>query len=149
MTPRARAWLRAGLFLLTAVAGLQGVWMTFFPRSFYVDIPTVSMYPPFNEHLMTDLGGTNLAMTVVLCASAIAMERRLVRTALAAYVVYAVEHLAYHATHLMGMPASDAIFLTMGLALLAVIPVALLALTWRSEGTAGIRAIPGTGQPLL
>jgi hypothetical protein len=140
MTPRARAWLRAGLFLLAAVDGLQGVWMTFFPRSFYVDIPTVSMYPPFNEHLMTDLGGTNLAMTVVLCVSAIAMERRLVRTALAAYLVYAVEHLAYHATHRMGMPTADAIFLTTGLALLTVIPVALLALTRRPATTSTRRS---------
>jgi hypothetical protein len=129
MTPRARAWLRTGLILLAAVDGLQGVWMTFFPRSFYVDIPTVSMYPPFNEHLMTDLGGTNLAMTVVLCAGAIVLERRMIRAALGAYLVYAVEHLGYHSTHLMGMPAGDAIILTIGLALLVVIPVGLLALT--------------------
>lgn len=61
-----RTWLRAGLWLLTFVSAGQGVWAYLAPRSFYNDVPTVSMYPPFSEHFVSDFGGLQLAMTIVM-----------------------------------------------------------------------------------
>lgn len=55
------------------------------PRSFYAGVLGVSALPPYNEHLMRDLGGLYLALAVVLGAAGVRLQRSLVRTALAAY----------------------------------------------------------------
>jgi hypothetical protein len=110
--------------------------MYFAPRSFYDDVPTVSADPPFNQHLMSDVGGLSLAMAAVMGASALLMDRSLVRAALAAYLVYSVSHLLFHATHLGGMsPGGTALLLT-GLTLLPLIALALMVLATRPTGEA-------------
>jgi hypothetical protein len=93
----------------------------------------VQLLPPYNEHLMRDVGGLNLALSVVLGASALIMERRLVTAALLAYLTYAVYHLVFHVTHLEHFPQADAIAQTSALALVGVaLPLALLILAWRA-----------------
>jgi len=136
MTARA-AWLRAGLALLAVIEALQGFWMYFAPRSFYNDVPTVSADPPFNQHLMSDIGGLSLAMTVVVGAAAVLMDRTLIRVALAAYLVYSVSHLLFHVTHLTGMSPGGVAFLLAGLSLLPLIALGLLILAIRSQPAAG------------
>ena len=129
---RAPATVRAGLILLAITDVAQGFWQYFLPRSFYEHVPTVALNPPFSAHLMTDVGGLNLAMAVVLGASAIIMERHLVITALTAYLVYAVSHLLFHVTHLTGFTAADMALTTTGLGVLAAAPAALLvAAVWK------------------
>lgn len=137
MTARAAAWLRAGLALLAVIEALQGFWMYFAPRSFYDDVPTVSADPPFNAHLMTDIGGLGLAMAVVMGAAAVLMDRTLTRVALAAYLVYSASHLLFHATHLTGMSPGGTAFLLTGLSLLPLIALALLILATRPRPPAG------------
>ena len=141
MTARA-AWLRAGLALLAVIEAVQGFWMYFAPRSFYDDMPTVSADPPFNQHLMTDIGGLGLAMAVLMGAAAVLMDRTLTRVALAAYLVYSVSHLLFHATHLMGLSPGGTVFLLTGLIALPLIALALLILAARP-----IRDHGSEGQP--
>lgn len=136
MTGRAAGLLRAGLAVLALAAAIQGVWMYLAPRSFYDDVPTVSASGPFSQHLMSDIGGLNLAMAVVLACAAAWLDRRLARVALAAYIVYALSHLLFHLTHLDHLtPASETALVT-GLLLLPAIAIALLFLTTQAAPVA-------------
>ncbi|HKN95961.1 MAG TPA: hypothetical protein VJX10_02495 [Pseudonocardiaceae bacterium] len=128
-----QTWLRAGLLFLVLVETGVGAWQYFFPRSFFADIPTVALDPPYNQHLMSDVGGLTLAITAVVAYAAIHLEYRLVCGALLGYVVFAVTHVLFHATHLDGFGAADAVALVTGLGVLAVVPVALLVLARRIE----------------
>src|SRR5262249_55203797 len=105
---------------------VQGAWMYLAPRSFYDRVPTVSASGPYSQHLMSDVGGLNLAMAVVLGCAAVWLERRLGRVALAAYVVYSVPHLLFHLTHLTGLRAGALAFLAPGLPLRPAMSLALL-----------------------
>jgi hypothetical protein len=138
VTGPGRAWLRAGLVLLTLTEAVTGAWQYFAARAFY-HFPTVSADPPFNEHLMSDVGGLGLALAVVLGAAALRMERSLVQAALAGYLVYSVSHLAFHATHLMSLPATGAELLLTGLVLLPAFALALLLVAARVTAPDGRR----------
>ena len=77
-------WLRSGLILLATAGMVVGVWALLAPQSFYDDFPGggrswVSVFPPYNEHLVRDVGGLNLALAVLLVFAAIILERRLPR----------------------------------------------------------------------
>jgi len=140
-----RLTLRAGLLLLTVIEAGQGFWLYLAPRSFYDDIPTVAADPPFNAHLLSDIGGLSLAMAVVLGASAVLMERNLIRAALAGYTVYAASHLLFHATHTGGLPATDAAALLTGLSLLPALALGLLVLASRASSPPGRVSPPTPG----
>jgi len=131
-SPRARGWLRAGLTLLALITLTVGAWQYFAPRSFYTGVPTVAADPPFNQHLMTDVGGLGLALAVVLGATAATMDRLLIRVALAAYLVYSVSHLLFHVTHLTGLSPGGSAFLVTSLTLLPAFALALLILAARA-----------------
>lgn len=145
MTAPGRARLRAGLVLLAVIQAVTGAWQYFAPRAFY-HLPTVAADLPFNEHLMTDVGGLGLALAVVLAAAALRMERSLVQAALAGYLLYSVSHLAFHATHLDRLPATDAALLLIALALLPAFALALLLSATRATAPDG-RPRPGEGKP--
>lgn len=115
------------MVLLTVLQAVIGLWMLLLPRSFY-DLPPVSMFPPYSEHLFRDFGGANLGMAVMLGAAAFVLERRLVAAALVAYLMYTVPHFVFHATHLEHFSTSDAIVQTTGLAIDVLLPLALLVL---------------------
>jgi hypothetical protein len=75
--------LRAGLVFLVVTQVLVGGWQLVAPHSFYADGPVpghhwVDLLPPYNEHLMRDVGALNLALGVVLAVAAVGLERRLV-----------------------------------------------------------------------
>jgi hypothetical protein len=125
--------LRAGLLVLAAPQVVIGVWALFAPRAFYDGFPAaghawVALLPPYNEHLVRDVGALNLAVCVVLVAAAAAPHRLLVTVALACQLVYTVPHAVFHVTHLDGFPAPDAVAQTAGFAVQVVLPLALLAL---------------------
>jgi len=142
----ARAWLRGGLWLLALVQATVGAWQYFAPRLFYADVPTVSADPPFNEHLMSDVGGLSLALAVVMAAAALWLEAAVIRVALTAYLVYSVSHLLFHVTHLAGLSARGAAVLLTGLAAEPAAAAALLLLARRISapppGPAGRRSRP-------
>jgi hypothetical protein len=132
----ARLWLRIGLIVLGLYQLVVGVWPLLAPRSFYDGFPLpghpwVALLPPYNEHLLRDFGGLNLAMAVVLGVSAVTLDRRLVFTVLAAYLVSGVPHMIFHAVHLQHFPPVDAITQSIALAVLVAIPIVLLFLARR------------------
>jgi len=86
--------LRAGMWFITAVEITVGVVATLTPRWFYDNVPWVDLAPPFAEHLMRDYGAMNLALGLVT-AVAFTMDRVMVRTSLAAYLLFAVPHLIF------------------------------------------------------
>lgn len=125
-----RTWLRVGLVQLIAVETVVGGWQYLAPRSFYDDFPTVRLDPPFNEHLMSDIGGLNLALTAVLVFAAVTLEHRVVLAALTGFAVYAVTHFAFHLLHFEAFSLRDAVSVGTGLGVEVVLTFALLALTW-------------------
>lgn len=128
-----RTIVRLGLVVLAGIQLSTGLWMQFFPTSFYRDFPTVDLTPPFSEHLMRDFGGASLGLAVVIGAAALWMERRLVIIAVVAYLVYSVPHLVFHLGHLHHASTINVWFivLTLGGSVLLPLLVLLAALRMR------------------
>jgi hypothetical protein len=75
---------------------------------------------------MRDYGAMNLALGLVTVVGAITMDRLMVRTALVAYVVFA---LLFHVTHHQHYTTAAAVGETTVLAIALVLPLGLLTLT--------------------
>ena len=123
-----RRVVRVGLIALAAIQWITGLWMQYLPGSFYRDFPTVSLTPPFSEHLMRDFGGASIGLAVVVTAAAIWMDSRLVVVALVAYLAYSVPHLAFHLSHLHDATPADVTFIVLSLGGSVVLPATVLAL---------------------
>jgi hypothetical protein len=121
---------RAFLGVLCAYSASLGVLAAFAPHAFYADFPFfthwVELLPPYNEHLVTDVGGLYLGFAVLFGWAAWAPERRLALAASTAFLVVAALHLVFHAAHLEGFGTADAIAEVTGLALLLVPPTAVI-----------------------
>jgi len=117
---------RFALAYLFAAAVLIGLSATAAPRSFYDDFPFVAhwvnLLPPYNEHLVTDVGGLYLGFAVLLAWSAWTLERALVRAVCAAWALTAGLHLLFHASHLDGFGTTDGIAEIASLAFLLLPP---------------------------
>ena len=111
------------LFLAAATIGLTA---TLAPRTFYDDFPFlahwVELLPPYNEHLVTDVGGLYLGFAVLFAWAAWTLERTLVRAVCVAWLLTAGIHLAFHSGHLDGFSTADAVAELVSLALLLVAP---------------------------
>jgi hypothetical protein len=118
--------LRLGLSMLALIELVLGIWTLGFPESFYRNVPTVDLTPPYSEHLFRDFGGATLGLGIVLAAAAIWPETRLVIVALVAFLAFSAPHLAFHLGHLHGATRVEAVLLTSGLTALVVVPVALI-----------------------
>jgi hypothetical protein len=125
-------WLqRLALVVLTAGNLVVGLWAQAFPRSFYDDFPGmgrvwVALDGPYNEHLVRDVGGLNLALAFVAAVALVTGSVHVARVAGGAALIYGLPHFLYHATHLSPYRSSDkgALLLSLGLNVVA----ALLAL---------------------
>jgi len=137
--------LRAGLMLMAAVEGVLGLWTALAPRSFYDDVPTVDLAPPFSEHLMRDFGGATLGLAIALTAAAVWLERHLVVVALLAYLAWSVPHLMFHVGHLEGATSLQATVLVVLLVGSVVLPLALLTLSRRADPPRGRGSRPASG----
>jgi hypothetical protein len=117
---------RAALGLLLVSATTIGFTATVLPRTFYDDFPFVAhwveLLPPYNEHLVTDVGGLYLGFAVLFAWAAWTLERTLVQAVCAAWLLTAALHLFFHAGHLEGFGSADAIAEIATLALLLVPP---------------------------
>lgn len=96
------------------------------PHSFYTDFPLgrhwVELLPPYNEHLVTDVGGLYLGFAVLFAWGAVTLEPVLVRASCCAWLLAAALHLGFHATHLGGFATGDAIAQLASLAFLLLPP---------------------------
>ena len=136
-----RRLLRVGLGCLALSQGVIGGWALFGPDSFYRRFPGgavgwVSLLPPYNEHLVRDVGALSLALTVLLAYAGVRPEPRTVRLVLVAFAVYAVPHAVFHAGHLEDFPATEATAQTAGFA----VQLGLVALLFLA--TLGPRLVP-------
>jgi hypothetical protein len=117
---------RGALAVTCLYAVTIGVLAVFAPHAFYDHFPFigdyVAMLPPFNEHLVTDVGGLYLGFAVVLGWAAWKPERTLVLAACSGFILAAVLHLVFHASHLEGFSTADGVGEIAGLALLLVPP---------------------------
>jgi hypothetical protein len=127
-----RLVIRIGLGILVAVQLGTGLWQLLLPESFYSDFPTVDLAPPFNEHLMRDFGGANVAIGVIVLAVAVWFEKRYVQLVLLAYLAFSIPHLIFHMTHLHGATTGDVVFQVLALGGAVVLPIVVLALVPRA-----------------
>jgi hypothetical protein len=123
------------LTVLAVSSAIVGAWAQFFPRSFYNSFPGlgrhwVAVDGPYNEHLVRDVGGLNLALVVVLVAAIATLAPVMVRVAALAYLVYALPHFVYHLHHLDAYDSSDQMGNALSLGTTVLVPVVLVALTW-------------------
>ena len=133
-----KRWLRAGLVALAVSSAVVGCWALIAPRSFFDDFPGgghswVSALPPYNEHLVRDVGSLNLALAVLLAWAAVSLSRSLVLGALAATLVNAVPHFVYHLTERGALSRTEQAESLVALGLVVVLPCALLPLVKRAS----------------
>jgi hypothetical protein len=134
--------VRPVLLLLALVTLQVGLWLVISPRSFYDDFPGfgrtwVSVDGPYNEHAFRDFGDGQLAIGAVLVAAFLRPQRYLVRTAAVAFLLGAVPHLLYHATHLdVYETTGDQVASLIALGLSVALPAILILGTVRGGGPA-------------
>lgn len=122
---------RIGLVLLALTAIPLGAWAVIAPRSYYDDFPGfgaawISPDGPYNEHLMRDFGGLNLALGVFTVCAAVRLVRPMVIAAALAWIVYPLPHVAYHAFNLEHYDTADQVGILAGLILAPIVAVVLL-----------------------
>ncbi len=127
--------VRVGLFAFAALHLWWGAWARFDPRGFFSDFPGLGHrwtagYPPYNEHLVTDLGDTFLTFALLLGLAGWLADRRVSRVVLAGVALFGLLHLAFHAAHAGRLGGADYGWSTATLVGGVVVPVGLLLLTW-------------------
>ena len=88
------------LGVLAAVSLFVGLDAFIWPHSFYDHALGVNRLPPYNQHLLTDVGGFYLGFAVLFAWAAVDRGRALVLATCAAWIVVQALHLTYHGTHL-------------------------------------------------
>ncbi|MBB2948411.1 hypothetical protein FB565_008194 [Actinoplanes lutulentus] len=127
MTPESlKSWLRGGLLTLGTLQAFVSGWQYLFPVSFYNDFPTVRLDPPYNEHLVTDVGGLGLALAAMLFIAAWTRDTTVALTAVTGYLIYAGTHFLFHVTHFGNFSLTEAVGVGTGLGLEVALALLLL-----------------------
>ena len=86
----------------------------------------VAVDGPYNEHLVRDVGGLNLALAFVAVMALVTGSTLLARVTGGAALLYGLPHFVYHATHLGPYDTGDAIAMlaSLGMVVLAAVLVA-------------------------
>ncbi len=90
--------------VLAAINAWWGGWARFAPRNFFDTFPGfghhwTAAYPPYNEHLVTDLGATFLTLAFLLAVGAVVDNGTARWVVLAGVGVFNLLHLTFHASH--------------------------------------------------
>lgn len=141
---RAPKVARIALAILALSAASVGLPAALAPHAFYTDFPFLAHWvdriPPYNEHLVTDVGGLYLGFTVIFAWAAWKPEPTLVRAVCTAWLLTAALHLGFHATHLDNFGTVDAIAELASLAFLLIPPpIAIWAVGARDSAGAADR----------
>ncbi|HKG39452.1 MAG TPA: hypothetical protein VKB25_10720 [Conexibacter sp.] len=127
---RAPTIARAALWITAASAAGVGLVAAFAPRTFYDDFPYVRHWvdrlPPYNEHLVTDVGALYLGFALVLAWAAATLRRELVHAACAGWILFSVLHFVFHARNLDGFGTGDAVQELVSLAVVIALPLIAL-----------------------
>jgi nucleoside-diphosphate-sugar epimerase len=129
--PRLHAAARVSFWILLLTAVSLGLWAQFAPHSFFVSFPFgrgwVAADGPYNEHLVRDFGGLNLALAVMTAGALVLRRPSVSVTAALAWLAFAVPHVVYHASHLDHYDTGDAVGNVVGTASLVVLALVVLA----------------------
>jgi Na+/H+ antiporter NhaC len=128
--------VRAGLALLGLIHLSWGLPATLAPRWFFDTFPGfghawTAAYPPYNEHLIVDLGATFTTLGVLLLVAAWIADRRVTAVVLCGVLVFSSLHLIFHVRDHGALAGADLAASLVALALGVVAPVALLMLDRR------------------
>jgi hypothetical protein len=141
---------RAALLALCGYCLFIGFTALAAPHTFYTDFPFLAHWverlPPYNEHLVSDVGGLYVGFAVVVGIAAWRpQERLLVIAACAGFLTVSVPHLLFHVTHLDNFGAVDGAAEIAALASLLIPPAIAL---WATRPGGGRRMIdsPGLGR---
>jgi hypothetical protein len=131
--PADTAPIRVCLAILGLTALSIGLPATFVPETFYTDYPfftaLVKLLPPYNEHLITDVGGLYIGFGLMFAWATFRPSRQLVLPLCWAWIVAQSLHFAFHISNLTGFTTTEATIQQVGLAfyiLVALVPVVLL-----------------------
>ncbi|MFB9686652.1 hypothetical protein [Amycolatopsis plumensis] len=131
-----RTITRILLVVFGLVEAVVGIWPLVSPTGFYQDFPGfragwVAMDGPFNEHLLRDFGGLNLALAALLVGAVVIGTTSVARLAGAAGLLFGLPHFLYHLGHVSHFAPIDQglIITTTGLGV--VVPLAVLAIPGR------------------
>jgi hypothetical protein len=135
-----RRWARIALGYLSLVSLEIGLWAQLAPRSFFDHFPGlgrawVRVDGPYNEHLVRDVGGLNLGLAAVLIIALVTLSRPTIIASSVASLLYGIPHLVYHIVNTDDLDTGDVAVSLGGLALFAVLPIALIAVLPRLTTT--------------
>lgn len=129
------------LVALAATSIAVGAWALFAPQSFFEDFPLdqgwVSTDGPYNEHLVRDVGGLDLALGVVTIAVVLVGDAASRRLAAIGWFVYGLAHFVYHLHHLEPFTTIDAVLV--GMATASTPALALVAAFATASPRHGVR----------
>ncbi|CAL9428172.1 hypothetical protein SUDANB95_01981 [Actinosynnema sp. ALI-1.44] len=129
---RTTTLLRTGVIVLALWQAGPALWAVVSPEGFYSAFPTpdhawVSSHPPYNEHLVRDLGLAALQLVPVAAVCVKWPEPVFVRAVLVASLVFSLPHMVYHETH--AAHTDDLLWQRVALWLPILLAVSLLPLT--------------------
>jgi hypothetical protein len=135
---------KVALVVIGGSSLVVGLWAQGFPRSFYDDFPGmgrmwVAVDGPYNEHLIRDVGGLNLALAFVAAMTLITGSTLLARVTGGAALLYGVPHWLYHATHLDPYDTGDAVAMLVSLGITVLAAILLVTPTPDPESKRGER----------
>jgi hypothetical protein len=135
---RHAALIRVILLLLAIPQLFAGAWALVDPKGWYENFPGggrewLPVFGPYNEHFAIDAGAGLFAVSVLLIAAAVILERRVVQVALIGWLAFAIPHTIYHMVRLDKLDTGDAIANVITLGATVLLPLALLWLTREEE----------------
>jgi hypothetical protein len=104
---------RIGLLYLALGAASVGLWALPAPRSWFDRFPGgpfdpwAAALPPYNEHLVRDVGALYLGFAVLFAWAAWRPSRALVVPAAVAWIVVQAPHLLFHLQHDEGLSTAN------------------------------------------
>ncbi len=131
-----RTLTRVLLVLFGLVELPVGLWPLLSPIGFYQDFPGfrhgwVAMDGPFNEHLIRDFGGLNLALAALLIGAAVIGTTSAARLATIALLLFGAPHFFYHLGHVGHFERLDQVLIIATTGLGVVLPLVLLLIPRR------------------
>lgn len=123
--------VRIGLSLLSLFHLAWGIPALVAPRWFFDHFPGLGLrwtaaYPPYNEHLMTDVGAAATTLGALLLAAALLADRKVTMVVCAGVALFSALHLGYHTARHGTLDGTDLGLSLASLALGVLAPLAIL-----------------------
>jgi hypothetical protein len=128
--------LQVPLVALAATGLVLGTWAQLAPADFYDSFPFgrgwVAADGPYNEHLVRDFGGLNLALMALTVGALLTGDRRWSLGVGVGWLLFAVPHFVYHANHMDPFSSGDLVGNWVGTGSLVLLGAAVVVLSLRA-----------------